>query len=67
MSTEMKTRFKLDDTEGRLIGIDQSAAAVLEISADDATIDTQVTIINDAVIAILARAKIIYTPIQIEK
>lgn len=52
-------------TNDRDAGINTSAARILEISGDDGLISAQVTIINDAVTAIDARAAALYTPLNI--
>ena len=65
-SAEMKTRLKLNETTERGMDIAKSADKILEISADDATISSEITNIKDALIAIDARAAIIYTPLQID-
>jgi len=65
-SAEMKTRLKLDETTDAGMNIAQLADKISEISGDDAAIVTEIGNIKDAIIAIDARAAIIYTPLQID-
>jgi len=65
-SAEMKTRLKLDETTDAGMNIAQLSDKISEISGDDAAIVTEIGNIKDAIIAIDARAAIIYTPLQID-